>query len=101
MLPLQIKADSMSSSVLLTRRGLLRLGGAAFAAATMPMPGISQPASEPLRLRAAPARARLTGAPREATAVWAYNGGVPGPEIRVRQGARIRVRAENRLAEFL
>ncbi|WP_244641137.1 multicopper oxidase family protein [Allosediminivita pacifica] len=99
MLPLQIQADLMSSSVLFTRRGLLRLGGAAFAAATMPMPGTSQPASEPLRLRAALSRVHLAGVPENSSAVWAYNGGVPGPEIRVRQGEPIRVRAENGLAE--
>jgi len=34
-----------------------------------------------------------------ATAVWAYNGTVPGPEIRVRQGERVRVAVENRLVE--
>jgi FtsP/CotA-like multicopper oxidase with cupredoxin domain len=31
------------------------------------------------------------------TSVWAYNGQVPGPEIRVRQGERLRVVVANRL----
>jgi FtsP/CotA-like multicopper oxidase with cupredoxin domain len=31
--------------------------------------------------------------------VWCYNGRTPGPEIRVRQGERLRVLVENRLAE--
>ena len=31
--------------------------------------------------------------------MWSYNGAVPGPEIRVRQGDRLRVTVENQLAE--
>jgi FtsP/CotA-like multicopper oxidase with cupredoxin domain len=31
--------------------------------------------------------------------VWSYNGAVPGPEIRVRQGERLRITVENQLAE--
>jgi FtsP/CotA-like multicopper oxidase with cupredoxin domain len=31
--------------------------------------------------------------------VWAYEGLVPGPQIRIRQGERLRVRVENRLPE--
>jgi len=31
--------------------------------------------------------------------VWSYNGAVPGPEIRVRQGERLRIMVENQLAE--
>jgi FtsP/CotA-like multicopper oxidase with cupredoxin domain len=31
--------------------------------------------------------------------VWSYNGTVPGPEIRVRQGERLRITVENQLAE--
>ncbi|MGF7212688.1 FtsP/CotA-like multicopper oxidase with cupredoxin domain [Skermanella aerolata] len=33
------------------------------------------------------------------TTVWAYEGRVPGPEIRVRQGDRLRIAVTNRLAE--
>jgi FtsP/CotA-like multicopper oxidase with cupredoxin domain len=33
------------------------------------------------------------------TAVWAYNGAVPGPEIRIRQGEHLRVTVENQLEE--
>jgi FtsP/CotA-like multicopper oxidase with cupredoxin domain len=42
---------------------------------------------------------QLAAAPFQATPVWCYNGMVPGPEIRVRQGQRIRVRVSNALAE--
>lgn len=50
-------------------------------------------------LRAAPARVSLVGSPHPDTEVWCYDGRTPGPEIRVRQGERIRVRVENRLPE--
>ena len=50
-------------------------------------------------LVAAPARVSLVGPPHPDTDVWCYNGRTPGPEIRVRQGERIRVLVENRLPE--
>jgi FtsP/CotA-like multicopper oxidase with cupredoxin domain len=50
-------------------------------------------------LVARPGRAPLVGAPYPETAVWSYNGAIPGPEIRVRQGARLRITVENQLAE--
>jgi len=49
-------------------------------------------------LTAHPARARLAiGSPE--IDVWTYGGTLPGPEIRVKQGERLRVRFENRLRE--
>jgi len=48
-------------------------------------------------LRAAPARQPLAGAGHPDTAVWAYNGAVPGPELRFRQGERLRIAVENAL----
>jgi FtsP/CotA-like multicopper oxidase with cupredoxin domain len=52
-----------------------------------------------LRLTAGPARVQLRDAPSPATDVWAYDGAVPGPTIRVRQGETVRIAVENRLAE--
>ena len=51
------------------------------------------------RLAARSGRTPLVGAPYPETAVWSYNGTVPGPEIRVRQGERLRITVENQLAE--
>lgn len=52
-----------------------------------------------LRLVAAPSRVKLVGEPHPETEVWSYGGRTPGPEIRIRQGDRLRVAVENRLAE--
>jgi FtsP/CotA-like multicopper oxidase with cupredoxin domain len=51
------------------------------------------------RLAAGTTTAQLAPADYPATAVWAYNGSAPGPVLRVRQGDRLRVTVENRLAE--
>lgn len=48
-------------------------------------------------LRAGGARQSLVGAAHPATAVWAYNGTVPGPVLRFRQGERLRLEVENAL----
>ena len=58
-------------------------------------PGMS---SRTFKLVAAPGRSPIVGAPYADTPVWSY-GDVPGPEIRLRQGARLRVVVENRLPE--
>jgi FtsP/CotA-like multicopper oxidase with cupredoxin domain len=55
--------------------------------------------SREFRLTALRAEAGLVGGGHASTAVWSYNGTVPGPEIRVRQGDRVRIMIENRLEE--
>ena len=57
--------------------------------------GLAQPRPKVLRL--APARQALVGAANPDTAVWTYNGAVPGPELRYRQGERLRIEVENGL----
>jgi FtsP/CotA-like multicopper oxidase with cupredoxin domain len=52
-----------------------------------------------VRLRAKAAEIPLVGGKYPNTPVWSYNGSVPGPEIRVRQGDRLRVLVENGLDE--
>jgi len=49
------------------------------------------------KLRLAPARLHLVGEANPSTEVWAYNGAVPGPELRFRQGERLRIEVENAL----
>ena len=50
-------------------------------------------------LVAAQRRLAIVGGSYPETDVWCYGGSVPGPEIRVKQGERLRVRIENQLPE--
>jgi FtsP/CotA-like multicopper oxidase with cupredoxin domain len=54
--------------------------------------------NEPFRLVASPDRAGIATPEMGETEVWSF-GSVPGPEIRVRAGERVRVLLDNRLAE--
>jgi FtsP/CotA-like multicopper oxidase with cupredoxin domain len=85
----------------ISRRSLL-VGGAG-AAVSVTLGGRAVRAAAGLGVRttlvAAPGQTTIVGPPYPDTDVWAFNGRVPGPEIRVRQGARVRIRVENRLPE--
>jgi FtsP/CotA-like multicopper oxidase with cupredoxin domain len=84
---------------LVSRRGLLRTGaGLLLTAALPPMLGHAAESNE-YRIVAAPARARLAGAGRPETDVWAYDGTIPGSLVRLRQGERARLVVENRLGQ--
>jgi FtsP/CotA-like multicopper oxidase with cupredoxin domain len=52
-----------------------------------------------INLVAAPAQVHVRGAAQPAVNAWAYGGSVPGPQIRARQGERLRVVLENRLPQ--
>ena len=80
-----------------SRRGLLAVGAAA--AVVMPLGAVRAAAVRDHRLIAGVAQVPLAGQGNPTTEVWAYDGSVPGPEIRQRQGERLRVVIENRLAE--
>jgi FtsP/CotA-like multicopper oxidase with cupredoxin domain len=83
----------------LSRRTFLAASGAAAAASVLrPWRARAGPSAE-LRLIAGAGRTHLVGAPYPETVVWSYNGAVPGPEIRLRQGERLRVAIENQLSE--
>ncbi len=83
---------------LLNRREVVSGLSAALAFAALRDANASTPVRE-FALAPQAGRARLFTADGPETAVWSYNGAVPGPEIRVRQGERLRVRVENRLSE--
>jgi FtsP/CotA-like multicopper oxidase with cupredoxin domain len=84
----------------ISRRALLVAGGNALVGMALPpaAPRAAADISEK-QLVAAPGRASLAGPPYPESEVWAYNGEVPGPEIRLRQGDRLRVALENRLPQ--
>src|SRR3546814_4818959 len=76
----------------LGRRRLLLAGGAVAALGVLPFPPRPARGENPHRnLTAQPARVRLVGGEYPDTAVWTYDGRVPGAEIPVRQGDRLRV----------
>jgi FtsP/CotA-like multicopper oxidase with cupredoxin domain len=79
----------------------LLIGGGSAALADILLPRRGRAADGPLErsLVAGGSRVALVGAPHPETAVWSYNGQVPGPEIRLRQGERLRVRLDNRLSQ--
>jgi FtsP/CotA-like multicopper oxidase with cupredoxin domain len=76
------------------RRDFFRLAaGAPLALAVSP--AFAQ--RSPRVLRAAPVQQSLVGPANPKTAVWAYGAAVPGPELRFRQGERLRIEVENAL----
>lgn len=80
---------------MLTRR--LFLSAAAGLAATGLLRRDAQAA--PFRLKPMPARLPLIGAPHPETALWTYNGSLPGPLLRLTQGNRLRVEVVNGLEQ--
>lgn len=80
--------------------GAVLLGGGRGAVASAKAePGAAAPRLREFRLTAREASASIVGDDHPDTRVWAYDGMVPGPELRVRQGDRMRVVVENRLRE--
>ena len=77
----------------MSRRDFFR---ACAALAALPWTASAQTAR---RLRAAPAQVHLVGSAHPQTAVWSYDGTVPGPQLRFRQGERLRIEVENQLPE--
>ena len=83
------------AGVPVVRRNFITAGASSAALLALPRSVLGQP--KPQRLVLASARQSLVGARNPATPVWSYNGSVPGPALRFRQGERLRVEVENRL----
>ncbi len=90
--------DSVAFANLVSRRSLLLAGGGAIAGMAFPV-GRGWADTVERNLVAGPGRIALAGEDYPKTVVWCYSGSVPGPEIRLRQGDRVRVVIENRLPE--
>lgn len=93
--------SSRPSAANLSRRGVLQGGlsvaGTGFLTAS---PFAAASAEDGfLEITASPSQHRLYGDKSEASDLWTYNGALPGPEIRARRGARIKVRLINNLEE--
>lgn len=63
------------------------------------MPRAHAAALKQVKLVAAVARQQIVPVQYGDTEIWAFNGTAPGPELRFKQGERLRVVVENRLAE--
>jgi FtsP/CotA-like multicopper oxidase with cupredoxin domain len=84
----------------ISRRALVLSTGAASLAATLPLRrSFEETEIKEFRLTPKPAIVNLTGNRYPDTAVWCYDGSVPGPELRIRQGDRVRVVVNNKLGE--
>ena len=59
----------------------------------------STPNLREFSLRAAPGKTTIAPEPYAETEIWGYNGVTPGPELRVKQGDRLRITVENALTE--
>ena len=83
----------------LSRRQLLTSAAAGLALAALPARGPRANGAGVVRaaLKPAPARLPVVGMGYPDTHVWAYNGGLPGPELRVPQGGRLSVAVTNGL----
>ncbi|MGH6948303.1 MAG: multicopper oxidase family protein [Kiloniellales bacterium] len=87
----------MSERLRLSRRSFLSASGASLAATALPKLVTAQESER--RLVAAPGMASLVGDDHLKTAVWSYDGSVPGPLLRYRQGDRLKIRFDNRLPQ--
>lgn len=85
----------------LTRRRLLAGVGATLTAFTLPArPRAEETAGDGYRvLRIRPGEARLRGINEQPTAIWGYDGVVPGPTLRVKQGEVLKIRVVNGLRQ--
>lgn len=90
---------SKKHNSILTRRSFVLSSVAGTLSTTLAIPGRAENATRSFTLRSAPGRARLVPEPFSETDAWCYNGTVPGPEIRISQGDRLRVDVINGLAE--
>jgi FtsP/CotA-like multicopper oxidase with cupredoxin domain len=93
-----------ASGVMISRRRVLVGTGLAATCIVLPPQvrgeGRAPPEASGVRvLRARPGSAHLRGADQAPTAVWGYDGTVPGPVLRVRRGQELHVRLINELPE--
>lgn len=83
---------------MITRRTFLSAASAATLTVITLPPRPGRAATTDVALTPAPAAVPVMPGQRD-TAVWAYNGSLPGPVLRVAQNDRLRVRLQNRLPQ--
>ena len=80
-----------------SRRGFLAATAGLAASASL-CPAVASSVDE-RSIKIAPGQARLTGQDGPVTAVWTYDGTIPGPTLRLRQGRSVRIAVHNGLEE--
>ncbi|KZC98810.1 multicopper oxidase family protein [Oceanibaculum pacificum] len=81
---------------MISRRALLLATGAGFAATALPWRGVrAQEGLKRFALRPMPGTANIAGSAYPDTAIWGYDGQVPGPALRLRRGQVLEVEVEN------
>ena len=83
----------------LTRRGFLRGCGVIAASAVFPPLALGAKGAPITVLAATPGEAAIAGGRYGKTKVWGYNGQIPGPALRCRQGEPLKFVLENALDE--
>jgi len=83
----------------LTRRGFLRGCGVLAASTAFPSLALSANGAPTTVLAATPGEAAIAGGDYGKTKVWSYNGQIPGPVLRCRQGEPLKFILENALDE--
>src|SRR5215471_5735256 len=91
-------SDAVVSEMTNRRAFLAGLSGVIAGLPTKALAEFATPAKQ-FALTAGPGMASLIGKNRPTTKVWCYDGRVPGPEIRVRQGEPVRILVKNSLSE--
>lgn len=82
-----------------TRRDFLLGASALSLAPTLPKLVLASTNDGAFNLTAAPRELSLVGEGGPLSPLWTYNDGLPGPEIRVKRGERVRVNFTNQLEE--
>lgn len=88
-----------TSRLQLCRRTFLAGAGGSVLAATLPFERALASDVREFHLTASAGRVPLVGGKHPDTSVWSYNGTIPGAEIRIHQGDRVRVHVANDLNE--
>lgn len=83
----------------LSRRALLKAGAGVALGSCLPAGRLLAAPVRDYVLNLAPGEIQLAAAPFPKTGVWAYQGQVPGPLLRCRQGETLRVAVRNRLVQ--
>ncbi len=93
--------NRMCSEPMISRRAFLTSSAALIGAATMPVSSrLGWAAAGDFRvLRATTGEAALMDNNDKKTPIWAYDGSLPGPELRYRRGETARIRLKNDLSD--